>query len=181
MNIPFLIIRRDKNPHVSRACLPEALCMRGDNVKNKARQHFLQPGQIFGTQGRQPQLRLDSEGLQRKPWPQGHCQAAGLPCGLLCWELTVTDSMEFCSSSQSTSSTFTLCSSLLKNSPPSTAHHTIHPSCWCQGTSRLCLVPGSVLGELGFFPSASAASRIFLSSSSSARRSFLASRKLLSA
>lgn len=167
MNIPFLIIRRDKNPHVSRACLPEALCMRGDNVKNKARQHFLQPGQIFGTQA-------GLRGAPKEALASGNCQAAGLPCGLLCWELTVTASMEFCSSSQSTSSTFTLCTSLLKNSPPSTAHHTIHPSCWCQGTSRLCLLPGSVLGELGFFPSASAASRIFLSSSSSARRSFLA-------
>lgn len=127
MNIPFLIIRRDKTPHVSRACLPEALCMSGDNVKNKASQHFLQPGQIFGAQDRQPQLRLDSEGLQRKPWPQGHCQAAGLPFGLLCWELTVTASMEFCSSSQSTSSTFTLCTSPLQNSLPSTVHHTDPP------------------------------------------------------
>lgn len=57
---------------------PEALCMSGDNVKNKASQNFLQPGQMFGTQDRQSQLRLDSGRLPRKPWPQGHCQAAGL-------------------------------------------------------------------------------------------------------
>lgn len=46
----------------------------GDNVKNKASQHFPQLGQIFGTRDRKSWLRvrLDSVRLQRKPSVRGH-------------------------------------------------------------------------------------------------------------
>lgn len=58
----------------------------------------------------------------------------------LFWELTVTASMEFCSSSQPTSSTFTLCTSPIKTSLllPLFTTQLQAPPCWCQGTSWVC-------------------------------------------